>query len=254
MPYVQWRFVETAVWIRAWMSNYTPHIRMDVTIHPCRNICLFLMSRGDFKLFIILIRSDPVASWWWRHQMETFPRNWPFVRGINRSPVNSPRKGQWSGALISLWSAPEKTVEQTNETPVIWDVIALIMTCVMCVCMCEPTVKKSPPSVHVASNKERVEDRIPRALVPVVRNASGTQRFKRSRLENRLVKCGALSVKYGVALKGHHYAHFSFLKKMTCVKISCDYVYIIILHVCIDILHVYIIKYTRIHNQVYMYT
>ena len=25
---------------------------------------------------------------------------WPFVRGIHRSPVNSPRKNQWRGALI----------------------------------------------------------------------------------------------------------------------------------------------------------
>ena len=33
---------------------------------------------------------------WWRHQMETFPRYWPFVRGIHRSPVNSPHKDQWS--------------------------------------------------------------------------------------------------------------------------------------------------------------
>ena len=31
----------------------------------------------------------------WKH----FPRNWPFVRGIHRSPVNSPHKGQWRGAL-----------------------------------------------------------------------------------------------------------------------------------------------------------
>ena len=37
---------------------------------------------------------------WWRHQMETFPRNWPFVRGIHRGPVNSPHKGQWRGALM----------------------------------------------------------------------------------------------------------------------------------------------------------
>ena len=37
---------------------------------------------------------------WWRHQMETFPRNWPFVWGIHRSPVNSPQKGQWRGALM----------------------------------------------------------------------------------------------------------------------------------------------------------
>ena len=39
----------------------------------------------------------------WKH----FPRNWPFVRGIHRSPVKSPRKGKWRGALmfslISVW-------------------------------------------------------------------------------------------------------------------------------------------------------
>ena len=37
---------------------------------------------------------------WWRHQIETFPRNWPFVQGIHRSSVNSPHKGQWRGALM----------------------------------------------------------------------------------------------------------------------------------------------------------
>ena len=29
-----------------------------------------------------------------------FPSYWPFVRRIHRSPVNSPHKGQWRGALI----------------------------------------------------------------------------------------------------------------------------------------------------------
>ena len=32
----------------------------------------------------------------WKH----FPRYWPFVRGIHRSLVNSPHKGQWRGALM----------------------------------------------------------------------------------------------------------------------------------------------------------
>ena len=32
----------------------------------------------------------------WKH----FPRYWPFVREIHRSPENSPHKGQWRGALI----------------------------------------------------------------------------------------------------------------------------------------------------------
>ena len=29
-----------------------------------------------------------------------FPRYWTFVRGIHRSPMNSPHKGQWRGALV----------------------------------------------------------------------------------------------------------------------------------------------------------
>ena len=32
----------------------------------------------------------------WKH----FPRYWPIVLGINCSPVNSPHKGQWRGALM----------------------------------------------------------------------------------------------------------------------------------------------------------
>ena len=31
---------------------------------------------------------------------KNFPRYWPFVRRIHRSPVNSPHKGQWRGALM----------------------------------------------------------------------------------------------------------------------------------------------------------
>ena len=33
-------------------------------------------------------------------KLKHFPRYWPFVRGIHRSPVNSPHKGQWRGALM----------------------------------------------------------------------------------------------------------------------------------------------------------
>ena len=39
-------------------------------------------------------RPDDVIKW--KH----FPCYWPFVRGIHRSPVNSPHKGQWRGALM----------------------------------------------------------------------------------------------------------------------------------------------------------
>ena len=40
----------------------------------------------------------------WKH----FPRYWPFVRGIHRSPVDFPHKGHWRGAsmwfLICTWT------------------------------------------------------------------------------------------------------------------------------------------------------
>ena len=41
----------------------------------------------------LLTPHDDVIKW--KH----FPRYWPFVRGIHRSPVKSPHKGQWRGAL-----------------------------------------------------------------------------------------------------------------------------------------------------------
>ena len=37
---------------------------------------------------------------WWRHQMESFSALLALCAGIHRSPVNSPHKGQWRGALM----------------------------------------------------------------------------------------------------------------------------------------------------------
>ena len=47
-------------------------------------------------LFMVIYRSlhDDIIK------RKHFPRYWPFVRGIHRSPVNSPHKGQWRGALM----------------------------------------------------------------------------------------------------------------------------------------------------------
>ena len=41
---------------------------------------------------------DDVIKW------KYFPRYWPLVRGIHRSPVTSPHKGQWRGALMFSWT------------------------------------------------------------------------------------------------------------------------------------------------------
>ena len=63
----------------------------------CRMWCC---CNGDAILYesLRLYRSvkihDDVIKW--KH----FPRHWPFVRGIHRSPVNSPHKGQWRWAFM----------------------------------------------------------------------------------------------------------------------------------------------------------
>ena len=51
-------------------------------------------QRRHLKAFSMLQFHDDVIKW--KH----FPRYWPFVRGIHRSPVNSPHKSQWRGALM----------------------------------------------------------------------------------------------------------------------------------------------------------
>ena len=70
----------------------------------------------------LISRHDEVIKW--KH----FPRNWPFVRGIHWSPVNSPYKGQWRGALmfslINVWI----NGWVNNRKAGIWDAILPIMT------------------------------------------------------------------------------------------------------------------------------
>ena len=49
---------------------------------------------GGRQATYAIVLHDDVIKW------KYFPRYWPFVRGIHRSPVNSPHKGQWRGALM----------------------------------------------------------------------------------------------------------------------------------------------------------
>ena len=73
-------------------------------------------------------RHDDVIKW--KH----FPRYWPFVRGIHRSSVNSPHKGQWRGALmfslicawINVW-ANNRAAGDFRCHNVHYDVIAMII-------------------------------------------------------------------------------------------------------------------------------
>ena len=53
-----------------------------------------LMGRWNPMYHHLSVYYDDVIKW--KH----FPRYWPFVREIHRSPVISPHKGQWRGALM----------------------------------------------------------------------------------------------------------------------------------------------------------
>ena len=78
-----------------WMSNLTLGTE-------CHMANVQITSKSLILLFsVYMIRCcdsrchyDDVIKW--KH----FPRYWPFVRGIHRSPGNYLRKGQWRGALM----------------------------------------------------------------------------------------------------------------------------------------------------------
>ena len=51
-------------------------------------------TKASLPMVLTQFSHDDVIKW--KH----FPSNWPFGRGIHRSPVNFPHKGQWRGALM----------------------------------------------------------------------------------------------------------------------------------------------------------
>ena len=69
------------------------HNADSVIISCCINriteisFCFITNNQTKFK-------GDDVIKW------QHFPRHWRFVRGIHRSSVNSPHKGQWRRALV----------------------------------------------------------------------------------------------------------------------------------------------------------
>ena len=78
-----------------------------VSSHPARHtVCLCdINCKHVFSCWLAVLNTlphDDVIKW--KH----FPLHWPFVRGIHRSPVYSPHKGQWRGAsifsLIYAWT------------------------------------------------------------------------------------------------------------------------------------------------------
>ena len=94
-------------------------------------VMIFAISCYTFSRYIdtnVAVHDEVIK---WKH----FPRYWPFVRGIHRSQVNSPHKGQWRGALmfslscvwINGWVKDCLVVRL-----VIWDATTPIVTSKLC--------------------------------------------------------------------------------------------------------------------------
>ena len=67
------------------IDQYTQHMNITYCCHHYGN--------DETNVISVCLHDDVIK---WKH----FPRNLPFVRGTPRSPVNSPHKGQWRGALM----------------------------------------------------------------------------------------------------------------------------------------------------------
>ena len=67
---------------------------MHIYIYIYISIYFQLLINLSGILYVKVFSHDDVIKW--KH----FPRYWPFVRGIHRSPVDSPHKGHWCGVLM----------------------------------------------------------------------------------------------------------------------------------------------------------
>ena len=91
----------TALW---WLRGATAIRSLDLLVH-LHVVTSKEMEKENFRKLssywavvisdycVVRLHDDVIK---WKH----FPRHWPFVWGIHRSPVNSPHKGQWRGALM----------------------------------------------------------------------------------------------------------------------------------------------------------
>ena len=101
---------ENVVW-KASATLFRPLCVNGIATPPSPYITVIIWIYSTYSL-----KRSPLATHknnvWWNHSADIlhnhdnvikwkhFPRCWPYVRGIHRSPVNSPHKGQWRGALM----------------------------------------------------------------------------------------------------------------------------------------------------------
>ena len=111
-------------------------------------------ARRTITYSIIRQQHDDVIKW--KH----FPRYWPFVRGIHRSPLNSPHKGQWHGALmvslICVWIndwVNNREAGDLRRYRAHYNVIVMISWCTLMYILnvINPLIGPSVPSINLIS-------------------------------------------------------------------------------------------------------
>ena len=83
------------IWpIWADLTRYFENNKVISILSNDRQSNIWIIAWPELGKHIFKARPDDVIK------RKHFRRNWPFVRGIHRFPVNSPHKGQWRGALM----------------------------------------------------------------------------------------------------------------------------------------------------------
>ena len=118
--------------VREWPSTFT----IPTNALTCTAVRGSLLILGR-KCLLEYIYHDDVIKW--KH----FLCYWPFVRGIHRSPVNSPHKGQWRGALIfsliCVWIngwVNNSEASDLRRYRAHYDVTIMIMDCLRGILVC----------------------------------------------------------------------------------------------------------------------
>ena len=87
---MSWRHLLLKIWSVCF--GVEKYLKLSAPIFHLNSV-MIASTQPELQCWFSLLDDDVIK---WKH----FPRYWPFVRGIHRSTVNSPYKGQWRGALM----------------------------------------------------------------------------------------------------------------------------------------------------------
>ena len=101
-PWCSWKLIDIICKKNGWAQKVVKTYRaMDMRLSCDLGGLRLSLATWSCDSVLLSTDHDDVIKW------KPFPRYWPFMRGIHRSPVNSPHKGQWRRALmftlICIW-------------------------------------------------------------------------------------------------------------------------------------------------------